>query len=370
MWDCKCSRVVCQLVCSFYRPMRVLKLSVFIGATPEYLAGHYMLQAASSFLPVIALAPQINERVLDMASAPGGKATHIAALLQNTGVVFANDTNKARTKSLTANVHRLGCKNVVVCSHDGREFPKVMGGFDRVLLDAPCSGTGIISKDASVKVNKVIPHVLDNFLGYSNSNAQTDRDFALLSHLQKQLILCAIDSVSPDSKTGGFVVYSTCSVTVDENEAVVDYALRKRPNVKLVDTGLSFGREGYTKYRGKAFSPSLGLTRRFYPHVHNMDGFYVAKFKVEKRAKLMPTKDLDVDSESISGTMDGTRKVEEDVGFDSEEDRPYLEGSFVLCGMSKHPLSDKVSSEAKRRRMKAKGLRPPPRSKSSTKLQV
>jgi ribosomal RNA methyltransferase Nop2 len=125
------------------------------GATPEYLAGHYILQAASSFLPVIALSPQPHERVLDMASAPGGKTTHIAALLQNTGLVFANDSNKARTKSLNANVHRLGCKNVVVCSYDGREFPKVMGGFDRVLLDAPCSGTGVISKDASVKQNKV-----------------------------------------------------------------------------------------------------------------------------------------------------------------------------------------------------------------------
>ena len=130
------------------------------GATPEYLAGHYMLQAASSFLPDIALGPQPNERVLDMASAPGGKTTHIAALLQNTGAVFANDANKQRTKSLTANVHRLGCKNVVVCSYDGREFPKVMGGFDRVLLDAPCSGTGVISKDSSVKINKVIQSCL------------------------------------------------------------------------------------------------------------------------------------------------------------------------------------------------------------------
>ncbi len=135
--------------------MFVPKIYISTGATPEYLAGHYMLQAASSFLPVIALAPEPNERILDMASAPGGKTTHIAALLQNTGVVFANDANKARTKSLTANVHRLGCKNVIVCSHDGREFPKVMGGFDRVLLDAPCSGTGVISKDSSVKVNKV-----------------------------------------------------------------------------------------------------------------------------------------------------------------------------------------------------------------------
>ena len=135
--------------------LQVFESNVPIGATPEYLAGHYMLQAASSFLPVIALSPQPNERVLDMASAPGGKTTHMAALMQNTGVVFANDANKVRTKSLTANVHRLGCKNVVVCSYDGREFPKVMGGFDRVLLDAPCSGTGVISKDPSVKINKV-----------------------------------------------------------------------------------------------------------------------------------------------------------------------------------------------------------------------
>ncbi|KAJ3889923.1 NOL1/NOP2/sun family RNA met [Lentinula edodes] len=306
--------------------LQVFESSVPIGATPEYLAGHYMLQAASSFLPVIALSPQPNERVLDMASAPGGKTTHIAALLQNTGIVFANDANKARTKSLSANVHRLGCKNVVVCSYDGREFPKVIGGFDRVLLDAPCSGTGVISKDSSVKVNK------------------SERDFTLLAHLQKQLILCAIDSVSPDSKTGGYVVYSTCSVTVDENESVVDYALRKRPNVKLVDTGLEFGREGYTKYRGKIFNPSLSLTRRFYPHVHNMDGFYVAKFKVEKRGKISKASDstAEVGLTGIEEEGEQIAPEKEKIAFDDDEDRPYIEDS-------------------KRRRMKAKGLKPPPR---------
>ncbi|KAI0748264.1 NOL1/NOP2/sun family RNA met [Daedaleopsis nitida] len=283
--------------------LQVFESSVPIGATPEYLAGHYMLQAASSFLPVIALGPQPGERVLDMASAPGGKTTHMAALMQNTGVVFANDANKARTKSLTANVHRLGCKNVVVCSYDGREFPKVIGGFDRVLLDAPCSGTGVISKDASVKTNK------------------SERDFTLLSHLQKQLILCAIDSVQADSKTGGFLVYSTCSVTVDENEAVVDYALRKRPNVKLVDTGLEFGRPGFTSYRGKTFSNKLVLTRRFYPHVHNMDGFYVAKFKVEKRAKQESTKQQDEPEGAAGAEVESAP-----FAFDEQEDKPYLEG--------------------------------------------
>jgi 25S rRNA (cytosine2870-C5)-methyltransferase len=286
-----------------------------------------MLQAASSFLPVIALAPSPNERILDMASAPGGKTTYISALLQNTGVIFANDSNKARTKSLTANIHRLGCKNVIVCSHDGREFPKVMGGFDRVLLDAPCSGTGVISKDSSVKVNKVrgMKELQLLYLKLIICK-QSERDFALLSHLQKQLILCAIDSIDPSSATGGYVVYSTCSVTVDENEAVVDYALRKRPNVKIVDTGLEFGREGYTNYRGKIFNPKLNLTRRFYPHVHNMDGFFVAKLKVEKHKKV---KKGGVTKETPTlASIEGDGEQEDAVGFDSEEDKPLIDGEF------------------------------------------
>lgn len=91
---------------------------------------------------------------------------------------------------------------------------------------------------------------------------QTERDFQLLSHLQKQLILCAIDSCSPTSSTGGYVVYSTCSVTVDENEAVVDYALKKRPHVRLVPTGLEFGVEGFRSFEGKTFHQSVNLTRR------------------------------------------------------------------------------------------------------------
>lgn len=241
--------------------LQVFDSQVPIGATPEYLAGHYILQAASSFLPVMALDPQENERVLDMAAAPGGKTTYISAFMKNTGCVFANDANKARTKSLVANIHRLGCKNTIVCNYDAREFPKVIGGFDRILLDAPCSGTGVIAKDESVKVNR------------------TDKDFVQIPHLQKQLILSAIDSVDAHSATGGVIVYSTCSVAVDENEAVVDYALRKRPNVKLVDSGLQIGKEGFVSYRGKHFDPSLSLTRRYYPHTYNVDGFFVAKFK-------------------------------------------------------------------------------------------
>jgi ribosomal RNA methyltransferase Nop2 len=240
--------------------LKIYESSVPIGATPEYLAGHYILQSPSSFLPVMTLAPQPNERVLDMAAAPGGKTSYISQLMKNTGVVVANDLKKERLKSLNANMHRLGVSNVVVANYDGRKLPKIFRKFDRCLLDAPCSGLGVIARDPSIKVQK------------------TFDDVRKLSHLQRELIKAAIDCVDAGSKTGGYIVYSTCSVSVEENEAVVEYALNQR-YVKLVDTGLEVGESGLTKYNEKRFHQSMSLCKRIYPHVHNMDGFFVAKFK-------------------------------------------------------------------------------------------
>lgn len=240
--------------------LQVFDSPVPIGATPEYLSGQYLLQAASSLLPVQALGAQPGQRVLDMSAAPGGKTTHLAAEMKNTGILVANDASKDRLKALVANIHRMGIRNTIVCCQDGRKLPGFLGknSFDRILLDAPCSGTGVISKDPTVKAGK------------------TSKDFIVLTHLQKELIMAAIDMCA----VGGSFVYSTCSVTVEENEEIVAYALQKRGNqIRLVDCNLEFGRPGFTSFRGKNFHPSLKLTRRFYPHTHNMDGFFVAKFE-------------------------------------------------------------------------------------------
>lgn len=239
----------------------VYSSQVPIGATPEYFAGHYMIQGASSLLPVMALAPQEGERILDMCAAPGGKTTHIASLMKNTGILFANDHSSDRIKAVVGNIHRMGIVNTVISCTDGRNLSKIFKcAFDRILLDAPCTGTGVAAKDPAVKTNK--------------DRKDVQRCFTL----QRELLLNAIDCLSAKSSTGGYIVYSTCSILAEENESIIDYALKKR-NVKLVPTGLEFGKEGFIHYREQRYHPSMNLTRRFYPHTHNMDGFFVAKLK-------------------------------------------------------------------------------------------
>mmetsp|Transcript_10461 Transcript_10461/g.15936 ORF Transcript_10461/g.15936 Transcript_10461/m.15936 type:complete len:548 (+) Transcript_10461:75-1718(+) len=287
--------------------IKVTDSTVPIGATPEYLAGYYMLQAAASLNPVMALAPVPGERVLDMSAAPGGKTSYIAQLMKNSGTVVANDLKAQRQKATVANLHRMGVKNAIVCCYDGRKIPKIMRGFDRVLLDAPCSGLGIISRDQSVKLQR------------------SAKDIQRLAHLQKELLCAAVDATDPNSKSGGIIVYSTCSISTEENEQVVQYILQKR-HVRLVETGLAVGRPGFTRYKERRFHPSLALTRRFYPHVHNMDGFYVAKLQKYANGP-KGVADDDEEGSSSSEVEDDDSEMDEEENHDSgvEDDGSEIE---------------------------------------------
>ncbi len=177
------------------------------------------------------------------------------------------------------------------------------------------------------------------------------------------MLLAAIDSVDHASKSGGYVVYSTCSVTVEENEGVVQYALSRRPNVKIVETGLSFGVEGFRRYRGKVFDEKMGWTRRFYPHKYNVDGFFVAKLK--KIGPSLPqsgktdmlngngVKEAVPDKTPITNTNEKANDDEQDDadfgGFDTEED-------------------EKIIERAERQRLKRKGVNPKAAPKGGKKI--
>ena len=292
--------------------LTVTDSQVPVGATPEYLAGHYMVQSAASMLPVIALAPQPGEIVVDMAAAPGGKTTFIGQMMENKGAIYANDFKVDRCRSLTANIHRLGITNAVVTCMDGRKLLGKIPMADRVLLDAPCSGSGIIARDPSVKVKR------------------GRKEFQECAILQKELLTSAIDLVDANSKSGGYIVYSTCSVSVEENEMVIDAILKKR-NVKVVplEDSIAFGVKGYTKFRQHRFHPSIANARRYYPHVHNLDGFFVCKLQKvsnEKRVRIRKDRRKDEEAKHNWGTqeLESSANLTESIAEFAEEKTPVV----------------------------------------------
>ena len=325
--------------------LQIFESNVPIAGTTEYLAGQYMLQSAVSFLPVMALAPAENERILDMSAAPGGKTTYIAQLMKNSGVLFANDVSEPRCKSLNANLQRLGVTNCIVTNYDGTGYDKVMKNFDRVLLDAPCTGTGIISRDKSIKLNK------------------QREDVQRHGQLQRRLLLSAIDCC----KVGGFVVYSTCSFMVEEDEAVVDFALRQR-HVEVVDMGLAFGKPGFVKFRHQRFSAQLEHARRYFPHVHNMDGFFVCKLR-KISDKHSPSGDAQkpktsVDKSKVSrqdGTSAAVKQVPSVVATAGKKvAAAVITASSLKMSVPPKMVKNKKNAQPKKKGDKKKGKTVPP----------
>ena len=209
--------------------------------------GEVYIQNRSSWIPVAALDPKPGEVVLDVCAAPGGKTSHIAARMQNTGRLVANDNSRPRLMKLQANMRRLGAQAEYTL-HDATRLARHLHGeqFDKILLDAPCSGEGLINLSDS--------RTLDSW-----SIAHIRR----LASLQKQLILQVFELLKP----GGVLVYSTCTLAPEEDEMVIDWLLRKESSAKIVP--LSFNPDGESKpvlrWNDKQLADDLKYAKRILP---------------------------------------------------------------------------------------------------------
>jgi NOL1/NOP2/sun family putative RNA methylase len=234
--------------------LAVKKAPIAIGATNEYLLGHYYIQDLSSCMAVEALDAGEGQAVLDMAAAPGGKTTFIAQKMKNTGSIIALEPVQKRARSMSFNTDRLGVCNACICMLDALDAAASLGTFDRVLLDAPCSCEGVIAKDPTRKTS------------------HTPQDVDFCSSRQEKMLKVAIQVTRP----GGIIVYSTCSFAPEENEAMVDRAV-KEFGVRVEPIG--FGSEGIGSFAGADFHPSVKNARRFYPHLHDTTGFFIARLR-------------------------------------------------------------------------------------------
>lgn len=218
-----------------------------MGYFPAHHAGLFYIQEPSACSAVTALDPKPGETVLDLCAAPGGKSTQIAGLLQGQGLLWSNEIVKNRAQVLLSNTERLGVRNGVVSScHPQRLCEALQGFFDRVLVDAPCSGEGMFRRDPEA-VAQWSPESVP---------ACAQRQRAIL------------DSAALAVKEGGVLVYSTCTFSKEENEDNVEWFLGAHPEFEMVPLDLPFGRPGIH-----------GLpVRRIYP-MDGGEGHFVAKFR-------------------------------------------------------------------------------------------
>ncbi|MDI3269583.1 MAG: NOL1/NOP2/sun family putative RNA methylase, partial [Bacillota bacterium] len=226
------------------------------GLTLEHWLGFFYIQEAAAAIPVLALEPEEGQSLLDLAAAPGGKTTQMAEILQDSGLVVANEPQRERLAALLENLSRLGVTRAGVVRGDGRRFPQGFF-FDGVLVDAPCSAEGNIRRDPAVK------------------ESPSPKGRRRLAILQKELLKKALSLV----KEGGRVVYSTCTFAPEENEGVVDQVVREAKGAVAIEAWPENlpGMPGITRWEGDAFLPELEHTRRLYPHHLDSGGMYVAR---------------------------------------------------------------------------------------------
>ncbi|WP_290637387.1 RsmB/NOP family class I SAM-dependent RNA methyltransferase [Aquisalimonas sp.] len=221
-----------------------------------FMAGLFQVQEEVSMLPVALLDPQPGERVLDLCAAPGNKTAQIAMAMANRGTVMANDLRKGRLAALRQTVKRLGLMNVVITAQDGQSIGARAGAFDRVLVDAPCSCEGTFRK---VRLPTI----------------STAAFRSRLAAVQVRLLERAMRLTRP----GGRLVYSTCTLAPEENEAVIDTLLDRYPGELRVVPAHVPGLQataGITQWEGRRYDPAVADTLRVWPHHNDTGGFFVA----------------------------------------------------------------------------------------------
>ncbi len=232
-----------------------------IGATHQYFKGFYFVyRDAPSTIPPIIQAPKPGDTVLDMCAAPGGKATHLLQLMNDRGLLVANDKARSRIPVLLSHLYRMGFKSFIVLNDDGRNLPQYLANaFDSVLVDAPCSAEGGIMFDPSRKT-RTPPHEL-----------------AKLVAREIELLEAAIELAKP----GGVIVYATCSIAPEENEYVVSRVLREyRGIVRVEPIGIEGPwSQGLRYFRDLEFEPDVARCIRIWPHIHYMEGFFICKIR-------------------------------------------------------------------------------------------
>ncbi|MBI2652030.1 NOL1/NOP2/sun family putative RNA methylase [Candidatus Woesearchaeota archaeon] len=229
-----------------------------IGNLIEHSLGYFYTQEAASMIPPIVLEPKPSEIVLDIAASPGSKTTQIAQYMQNKGILIANDYTYERMKPLSINLQRCGVTNAMITLMEGQWFRKAGIEFDKVLVDAPCSGTGTIRK--SLKT-----------IGIWNPDM-----VRRLSITQKQLIETGFNLLKQD----GTLIYSTCSLEPEENEAVVDFLTNKYENAKLEEINLKLKRSpAILEFEGKRYNEEIKKCLRIWPQDNDTEGFFVTKIR-------------------------------------------------------------------------------------------
>ncbi|KHO54735.1 MAG: RNA methylase [archaeon GW2011_AR19] len=255
-----------------------------LGRSIEHLLGYYYIQELASMLSIIALAPKQNELILDLCASPGSKTTQMASQMKNTGTIIANDVNIKRIQILASNLERCGVTNTIITRDDGirlcEKFKLQDLKFDKILLDAPCSGEGTMRSSPKT------------CLMWNQNTIKS------LSKLQKKLFKNAFEILKPN----GEIVYSTCTHAPEENEEVVDFALKEfKDKIKIEEIklpvkcrpGLIEWTSDFAKYPprskfeksergrelGNKYNEKVKFCARIYPQDNNSEGFFVAKFR-------------------------------------------------------------------------------------------